>query len=79
MIIQTKIEVVNTKMEEMLGESDAMLVNMSFDLREVCAIREIIEDDFTEVETSKCHIYMRSGEYFMIFTPYKTILEQFKQ
>ena len=78
MIIETQIELVNTKMEEILGSSEVIRVNMTFDLNDVSAIREIAEDDCTDIQEDRCHIYMKSGEHFMIFTPYKTILEHFK-
>ena len=79
MIIETQIELVNTKMEEILGKSEALRVNMAFDLNDVSAIREVAEDDCTDIQPDRCHIYLKSGEYFMIFTPYETILSHFKR
>ena len=79
MIIETQIELVNTKMEEILGKSEALRVNMAFDLNDVSAIREVAEDDCTDILFDRCHIYMKSGESFIIFTPYNRILQHFIQ
>lgn len=75
MVISTSIEVVNRKYEELTGQEQVMHVRLVFDINDVSAIRETIDDDDTEPNPDKCQIYLKCGEYFTIFTPYKLLVE----
>lgn len=78
MIIETKIEVIDRIQQELIGIEDIMYVNMSFNLLDVSAVREVIDDGNYDINKDKCQIYLKSGEYFTIYTPYRMILEQLK-
>ena len=52
-----------------------IIVKMSFNLSDVTAFREAVNEDENEINSNKCVIYLKSGEYFFINTPYHTILE----
>lgn len=75
MIIQTTTDIVNLPLQELTGQEMSMPLDMSFNLKDVVAIRQTLMDNEFEVEPNRCFIYLKSGEYFIINTPYKTILE----
>jgi hypothetical protein len=75
MIIQTTTEVQNLQLRDLTGQEIYVPVNMSFNLKDVVAIREALMDNEYEIDSSRCFIYLKSGEYFIIYTPYETILE----
>lgn len=75
MIIQTTTDIVNLPLQELTGQEMSMPLDMSFNLKDVVAIRQTLMDNEFEVEPKRCFIYLKSGEYFIINTPYKTILE----
>jgi hypothetical protein len=52
---------------------------MFFRIEDITAVRESIEDGDEEINPDKCTIYLRSGEYFIISTPYKEILRIFNR
>jgi hypothetical protein len=79
MIIETSVEVMNIRDEELLGRENIMYVDMAIDLNEVCTIREVINDNDTEVNNQRCMVYLKSGESFNIFISYKEVLKKFKQ
>ena len=72
--IFTKIEVFDNKLKELTGEEYLSPVNMCFNLNDITAIRETIEDGDTDVSKNRCVIYLKSGESFIIDTPYETLL-----
>jgi hypothetical protein len=75
MIIETSVAILKNKFEEMTGIVDFITVKMSFNLSDVTAFREAVNKDENEIDSNKCIIYLKSGEYFYINTPYHTILE----
>ena len=75
MIIQTTTEVQNLQLRDLTGQEIYVPVNMSFNLKDVVAIREALMDNEYDIDPSRCFIYLKSGEYFIIYTPYETILE----
>lgn len=77
--IETTIEVTNKKNEELLGYEHIMYVEILIDFDEICAVREVIDDDDTKVNPEKCQVYLKNGEYFTIFTKYKEVREQLKK
>jgi hypothetical protein len=75
MIIETSVAILKNKFEEMTGIVEFITVKMSFNLNDVTAFREAVNEDENEINSNKCVIYLKSGEYFFINTPYHTILE----
>lgn len=75
MIIQTTIEIYNTELEDM-GIDSTMPVKFSVDPNEICAVREHIEKGETEPRLSKCVIYLKSGESFIVYLNYDYVLSQ---
>ena len=75
MIIQTTTEVQNLQLRDLTGQEIYVPVNMCFNIKDVVAVREALMDNAFEIDSSRCFIYLKSGEYFIIYTPYKTILE----
>ena len=69
MIIETTTEVQNLQLKELIGQEIYAPVNMCFNLKDVVAIRESLMDNEFEVDPSRCFIYLKSGEYFIINTP----------
>jgi hypothetical protein len=79
MIIETTTEVQNLQLRDLTGQEMYVPVNMCFNLNDVVAIRESLMDNEFELDYSRCFIYLKSGEYFIINTPYKTILELYNK
>jgi hypothetical protein len=77
--IETTIEVTNKRDEELLGYEHIMYVKILIDFNEICAVREVIDDNDAEVNPEKCQVYLKSGEYFTIFTKYQEVVKQLKQ
>ena len=75
MIIETTTEVQNLQLRDLTGQEVYVPVNMCFNIKDVVAVREALMDNEFEIDPSRCFIYLKSGEYFIIYTPYKTILE----
>ena len=78
MIIETTTEVQNLQLRDLTGQEMYVFVNMCFNIKDVVAVREALMDNEYEIDPSRCFIYLKSGEYFIINTPYKTILELYK-
>jgi hypothetical protein len=75
MIIQTTIEIYNTELDDM-GIESTMSVRFSVDTNEICAVREHIEKGETEPRLSKCVIYLKSGESFIVYLNYDYLVSQ---
>lgn len=77
--LETTIEVINKRDEDILGYEHIMYVEILIDFDEICAVREVIDDDEFEVNPDKCEVYLRNGQYFTIFTKYKEVAKHLKQ
>ena len=75
MIIETSVAILNRKFEDMTGVVEFIIVKMSFNLSDVTAFREAVNENDNKIDSNNCVIYLKSGEYFLINTPYNTILE----
>jgi hypothetical protein len=75
MIIETSVAILNRKFEDMTGVVEFIIVKMSFNLSDVTAFREAVNENNNKIDINNCVIYLKSGEYFLINTPYHTILE----
>ena len=75
MIIETSVAILNRKFEDMTGVVEFIIVKMSFNLSDVTAFREAVNENDNKIDSNTCVIYLKSGEYFLINTPYNTILE----
>ena len=75
MIIETSVAILNRKFEDMTGVVEFIIVKMSFNLSDVTAFREAVNENDNKIDINNCVIYLKSGEYFLINTPYNTILE----
>jgi len=78
MIIETQIEVVDRKQQELTGVEEIMYVKLAFNSDDISAVRQVIDDNDYEVNRKKCQIYLKSGEYFTIYTTYEYVLEVIK-
>lgn len=78
MIIETQIDLVDRKHEELTGNELLTPVNMFFKLENVIAVRETIDDGKDEVNPGRCVVYLTSGELFITYFPYKKMLELLK-
>ncbi len=75
MFKESSIEIVNRHHEELTGQELLSTVRMSFDVGDVIAYRETIEDGEEIISNSKSIIYLRNGESFIIDIPYKQLKE----
>ena len=72
MILETTIDIFNTELDNM-GIELLMPVRFSVDTKEICAIREHVEKSETEPSLTKCVVYLRSGESFIIHSNYSYV------
>lgn len=75
MFKESSIEIVNRHHEELTGQELLSTVRMSFDVGDVIAYRETIEDGEEIISNRKSIIYLRNGESFIIDIPYKQLKE----
>ena len=71
-LIETKIDIFNRKLEE-IGIEKSMLVDISIRLKDITAYRQYVDLDEFEINDDRCIVYMKSGEVFVIYTPYVII------
>lgn len=75
MFKESSIEIVNRHHEELTGQELLSTVRMSFDVGDVIAYRETIEDGEEIISNRRSIIYLRNGESFIIDIPYKQLKE----
>lgn len=68
--LKSKIEIVNNKLSEITGKDHVMMADIVIDFNEIVAIREQAHDDSSEISPDMCTVYLRSGEFFYLYTPY---------
>jgi hypothetical protein len=71
-LIETQIDIFNRKLEE-IGIEKSMSVDISIKLEDITAYRQFIDLDEFEINLDRCIVYMKSGEVFVIHTPYEII------
>lgn len=76
--LETTIEVTNKRNEELLGFEEVMYVDLVVDFDMICAVRQVIDNDDNHINPEKCQIYLKSGEYFTIFTAYQEVSKHLK-
>ncbi len=72
-VLISKIELIDSKFEELTGKEILMVVSISIDLDSIICIREIIEDGETEPSPGKCKILLSSGYEVTVLTPYDEV------
>lgn len=77
MIHQTKIDLVDTKHEEIFGKELLVTVDMHFKLDKVIAIREYLNEETNKTSPNKCIVYLHGEGLFIIHTPYQEMLNLF--
>lgn len=65
--IEVSIDLIDRKDEEMGIKSDFFPVKCFLNLGEIVLIREVIDEEINENE---CHVYLRSGDDFIIKMAY---------
>lgn len=66
---------INRKLEEMDIKHDDIEVNFTVETECIESVREIVEDEQSEPSTTKCAIYLKSGESFQIKKGYHAMVE----
>ena len=71
-LIETQIDIFNRNLEE-IGIEKSMPVDISIKLEDITAYRQFVDLDEFEINHNRCIVYMKSGEVFVIHTPYEII------
>lgn len=79
MILETAVEVINLKDQELLGIERSIAIQMCIDLGEVLAVREYVENTEEEPNPDSCVLYMKGGDDFTVLTPYEEVLNKWKK
>jgi hypothetical protein len=75
MIIQSTIDIYNAELDDM-GIESLMPVRFCVNTDDICAVREHVEKGETEPRLSKCVIYLKSGESFIVYLNYDYLVSQ---
>ena len=73
--LETEIELINPSYKELMGkELPAARARIKLDTSKIIAVREQVGDeDESQIDPNICVVYLSSGEYFALYTPYKTV------
>ena len=74
MLIETKMELVNSKTLSITGEEEITIVNVMIDTSEILAIREVVNNEM-ELDKNVTFVYFKSGDSFEVMMPYKDLKE----
>ena len=75
-ILKTKIDLNNTKLSDITGVEHLIHAEICINIDEITAVRQHAEDDEEHINPDLSFVYLKSGEYFMIYTPYTEVLQQ---
>lgn len=73
MILKTKIELVNLKQQELLGIETLITGELLVQLEDISAIRQVGDENSTDIDPNTCGIYLKSGVYFTVLTPFEEV------
>lgn len=71
-LLKTYIELVNQRKIDLTGKEEILRSEMTLRLGEVESIRQVIDDN-DEIDPDSCYVYMKSGQSFIINTPYHVL------
>jgi hypothetical protein len=77
-LLITQIELLHDKEYDFIEQQDKSLANLCIRYDEIVAVRQNA-DEADIINPNMSVVYLKSGEFFFIFTPYEEVLHFMKQ
>jgi hypothetical protein len=73
--IAAKIDLVNRKMSDLIGNDDCTIkAEVRILTSSIVGVREYAADDEDEIDPEMCAVYLASGEFFILHFPYSHLI-----
>lgn len=78
-VLKTEVELINTHLSDLFnGNEVAGFVKIELLLTDVVAVRQNIQDGEVDPDDGSCVVYMKSGEFFIVYTPYQRVVTDWR-
>jgi len=75
-LITAEIELLNTKMAELIGSGKHTIrAEVRILTENIIAVRQFADDEDEEINPDMCAVYLTSGEFFILHTPYQEVVK----
>ena len=75
-VITAGVEVLNAKMAELIGSGKHTIrAEVRILTENIVAVRQFADDEDEEINPDMCAVYLTSGEFFILHTPYAEMLQ----
>jgi len=70
------IDLINRKMADLIGSDEStMRAEVRILTSTIIAVREYADEEDDEINPNMCMVYLTSGEFFILHTPYAEMLQ----
>ena len=70
------IDLINSKMADLIGSDEStMRAEVRILTSTIIAVREYADEEDDEINPNMCMVYLTSGEFFILHTPYAEMLQ----
>jgi len=74
--INAEIDLINNKLADIMGgETVAMRAKIKILTSSIISVREFADDKDDEINPDMCMVYLTSGEFFILHTPYQEVVK----
>ena len=74
--ITANIDLINSKLANLIGgETCTMKAEVRILTSNIVAVREWADEEDDEINPKMCAVYLTSGEFFILYTPYADMIE----
>jgi hypothetical protein len=74
--INAEIDLINNKLADIMGgETVAMRAKIKILTSSIISVREFANDEDEEINPDMCAVYLTSGEFFILHTPYQEVVK----
>lgn len=74
--INAEIDLINNKLADIMGgETVVMRAKIKILTSSIISIREFANDEDEEINPDMCMVYLTSGEFFILHTPYQEVVK----
>jgi hypothetical protein len=74
--INAEIDLINNKLADIMGgETVAMRAKIKILTSSIISVREFADDKDEEINPNMCAVYLTSGEFFILHTPYQEVVK----
>jgi hypothetical protein len=73
--LKSKIDLINRDLADMGIKPRGEKVEIRILISSIVSVRQVIDDDDIEINHDKCSVYLTSGEFFELYTPYEEVIK----